>query len=276
MNEWLLAHEGLIRLGFFLGVFVAMAVWEVRAPRRRPSFNRKTRWPTNLGIVVFNTLLLRALFPFAAVGMAWTVERHQWGLFHNLDIPYAIKVIGATVALDLLIYLQHVVFHAVPVLWRLHMVHHTDVDFDVTTGNRFHTAEILVSMLIKAGAISALGAPCLAVLIFEVMLNAGAMFNHANVKLPERADRILRWFVVTPDMHRVHHSNLPSETHSNFGFNLSIWDRILRTYRENPAAGHERMTIGLTAWRDARRLKLPRLIRMPFVERGSGDPLVRR
>lgn len=276
ISRWVLGHEAAVRLVAFLGVFVAMAAWEVRAPRRAQSVPRVERWPTNLGIVVVNTLILRAIFPFAAVGMAWTVERREWGLLQSLPLPWPVAVLGGVAALDLVIYLQHVLFHAVPALWRLHMVHHSDVEFDVTTGNRFHAIEIVLSMGIKAAAITALGPPVVSVLAFEILLNAGAMFNHGNVGLPARIDRVLRLLIVTPDMHRVHHSDLPGETNSNFGFNLSIWDRLMGTYREAPSLGHEGMTIGLTAWREANKLRLPRLLVMPFVERGSGYPLSRR
>ncbi len=270
MSEWIVAHEEGIRLTVFFLVLAAMAVWETWAPRRRTAVGRATRWPANLGIVVVNTLAMRAVFPMAAVGIACFVEARGWGLFHHLAVPGWVATVASVILLDLAIYLQHVLFHAVPGLWRLHMVHHTDVEFDVTTGNRFHTIEILLSMAFKGGAIAALGAPALGVLIFEILLNAGSMFNHSNVNIPGPVDRVLRWFIVTPDMHRVHHSNLPGETNSNFGFSLPWWDRLLGTYRGQPSLGHEQMTIGLTPHRDAGKLKLGRLLVMPFVDRAGG------
>jgi len=269
MTESILAIEPTIRLGFFLGVFAIMAGWEALLPRRARSVSRWVRWPSNLGIVAVNTLLLRVLIPTAAVGLALTGEARGWGLLNALALPYWLSVVLAVLLLDLAIYLQHVMFHAVPALWRLHRMHHADLDFDVTTGARFHPIEILLSMALKLGVVAALGAPAVAVLVFEVLLNATAMFNHANARLPERLDRVLRWIVVTPDMHRVHHSVVPGETNSNFGFNLPWWDRLLGTYRAQPAAGHTAMTIGLEQFRDQGDLRLDRMLVQPFrVEAG--------
>ncbi len=264
MAESILDMEPAIRLGIFLGVFAIMAGWEALLPRRARSVSRWIRWPSNLGIVAVNTLLLRVLIPTAAVGLALTGEARGWGLLNALALPYWLSVVLAVVLLDLAIYLQHVMFHAVPALWRLHRMHHADLDFDVTTGARFHPIEILLSMALKLGVVAALGAPALAVLVFEVLLNATAMFNHANARLPERLDRVLRWIVVTPDMHRVHHSVVPRETNSNFGFNLPWWDRLLGTYRAQPAAGHTAMTIGLEQFRDQGDLRLDRMLVQPF------------
>ena len=264
MTESILAIEPTIRLGFFLGVFAIMAGWEALLPRRARGVSRWIRWPSNLGIVAVNTLLLRVLIPTAAVGLALAGEARGWGLLNALALPYWLSVVLAVVLLDLAIYLQHVMFHAVPALWRLHRMHHADLDFDVTTGARFHPIEILLSMALKLGVVAALGAPALAVLVFEVLLNATAMFNHANARLPERLDRVLRWIVVTPDMHRVHHSVVPRETNSNFGFNLPWWDRLLGTYRAQPAAGHTAMTIGLEQFRDQGDLRLDRMLVQPF------------
>ena len=255
-----------IRLAAFAGVFTMMALWELLAPRRPLTIGRKRRWPSNLGIVALDTLLLRLLFPTAAVGSALLGGARGWGLLPGLGISGWPAVAVAIVALDLAVYLQHVLFHAVPALWRLHRMHHADLDFDVTTGNRFHPIEILLSMVWKLAIVVALGAPALAVLAFEVLLNATAMFNHGNVRLPEPLDRWLRWLVVTPDMHRVHHSIVPVETNSNFGFNLPWWDRLLGTYRAAPAAGHDRMTIGLEPFRDPAELRLDRMLLQPFRE----------
>jgi sterol desaturase/sphingolipid hydroxylase (fatty acid hydroxylase superfamily) len=272
----LLAHEPILRLGAFAGVFALMAAWEIAAPRRVEAIGRGPRWPGNLGVVVLDTLLVRLVFPVAAVGVALLAETRGWGLFQVLGGPSWIAVIGGVILLDLAIYLQHVLFHAVPVLWRLHRMHHADLHIDVTTGVRFHPIEILLSMGIKLGVVAALGMPAVAVLIFEVLLNATSMFNHANVRLPARLDRVLRWIVVTPDMHRVHHSVLPRETNSNFGFNLPWWDRLFGTYRAEPAAGHAGMTIGIEQFRDPRELRLDRMLLQPFRDDDRTYPLGRR
>jgi sterol desaturase/sphingolipid hydroxylase (fatty acid hydroxylase superfamily) len=272
----LLAAEPLIRMGAFTGVLALMALWELRAPRRPQVVGRRVRWPNNLGVVVVDTLVLRLLFPTAAVGVALLGEGRGWGLFNNAALPVWIEIVAAIVLLDLAIYLQHVLFHAVPALWRLHRMHHADLEFDVTTGVRFHPVEIVLSMLVKLGAVAALGAPAVGVLLFEVLLNATSMFNHGNVRLPERLDSVLRWIVVTPEMHRVHHSVVARETNSNFGFNLPWWDRLFGTYRPQPAAGHEAMTIGIEAFRDPSELRLDRMLLQPL-RGGSGRyPLGRR
>lgn len=245
-------YESLIRLGFFFGVMVLMAGWETLAPRRRLSVGKPLRWFSNLGLVTLNTIAVRLAFTLGAVGIALTAQERGWGLFNNVSLPPWLEVLLSVLTLDLAIYLQHVMFHAVPILWRLHMVHHADLDVDVTTGLRFHTVEILLSMGIKGAAILLLGPPAIAVLIFEVLLNATSMFNHSNVRMPTWIDRWLRLMVVTPDMHRVHHSVNVRETNSNFGFNLPWWDFLLGTYRSQPAEGHELMTLGLKQFRDKR------------------------
>jgi sterol desaturase/sphingolipid hydroxylase (fatty acid hydroxylase superfamily) len=264
VTKALLVQEPLIRLGAFASVFIAMAAWELLAPRRQQSIGRLRRWPDNLGIVVLDTILLRLVFPTAAVGVALQAEAQGWGLRHALPAPPWVAVTAAVILLDLAIYLQHVLFHAVPALWRLHRMHHADLEFDVSTGVRFHPLEILLSMGLKLGVVVALGAPAVAVLIFEVLLNATSMFNHGNVRLPKQIDRVLRWIVVTPEMHRVHHSVIPRETDSNFGFNLPWWDRLFGTYRPAPAAGHETMAIGIEQFRDVRELRLDRMLTQPF------------
>jgi sterol desaturase/sphingolipid hydroxylase (fatty acid hydroxylase superfamily) len=267
----LLAAEPLIRLSVFALVFALMAAWEVAAPRRPQEIGRGWRWPNNLGVVIIDAALLRLFFPTAAVGLALLGEARGWGLLNTLDWPVLIEVVVAVVALDLVIYFQHVLFHAVPALWRLHRMHHADLEFDVTTGVRFHPVEILLSMVIKFGAVSALGAPAVGVLAFEVLLNATSMFNHGNVRLPRPVDAVLRWIVVTPEMHRVHHSIERRETDSNFGFNLPWWDRLFGTYRAEPAAGHEGMVIGIPAFRDAAELRLDRMLLQPL-RPGSPSP----
>jgi sterol desaturase/sphingolipid hydroxylase (fatty acid hydroxylase superfamily) len=261
-------NEALVRLVFFLGVFIIVAIWEVKSPRRTLNTSKKVRWISNLGIIVINTLLVRVVFSVMAINIAFTAQENGWGLFHNLAVPGWFAVIGSIILLDMIIYLQHVMFHAVPVLWRLHMMHHADLDYDVTTGLRFHPIEMVISMIIKMASVAALGAPVLAVLIFEILLNALAMFNHGNIRMPAHIDRVLRLFVVTPDMHRVHHSVTIRETNSNFGFNIPWWDRLMGTYRDQPAAGHEGMTIGLSQFRDAGRLTLLWMLALPFI----GDP----
>jgi sterol desaturase/sphingolipid hydroxylase (fatty acid hydroxylase superfamily) len=276
MRAAVFAYEPYIRLGVFGGVFVVMAVWELIGPRRKLSIGRGWRWPNNLGVVVANTLLVRLVFPTTAVGLALVADARGWGLFNLLALPPWVGVVCSVVLLDLAIYFQHVLFHAVPALWRLHRMHHADLEFDVSTGLRFHPIEILLSMLIKFTVVAALGAPALAVLVFEVLLNASSMFNHGNVRLPLGLDRILRWMIVTPDMHRVHHSILSRETNSNFGFNLPWWDRLFGTYRAQPAAGHEAMTIGIAQFRDRRELGLDRMLLQPLRGDAGGYPLGRR
>ncbi len=264
MAPFLLAHEPAIRFGAFAGIFAVMALWEVLAPRRRQTIGRWRRWPGNLGIVVLDSVLVRLLFPTAAVGVALYAETHGWGLLHVLKAPNWLALGASVLLLDLAIYLQHVLFHAVPVLWRLHRMHHTDLEFDLTTGARFHPLEILLSLGIKLGVIVALGSPATAVLVFEVLLNATSMFNHGNVRLPMPLDRLLRRILVTPDMHRVHHSWHPDETNANFGFNLPWWDRLFGTYRAQPRDGHLNMTIGIQQFRDPRELRLDRMLWQPF------------
>jgi len=276
MSDTLLAHEPTIRLTFFVGTLVVMATWEAFLPRRRRLVSRWARWPSNLGIVVLNTVILRLTVPVAAVAVAILGEERGWGLLNSLALPQWAKIVASILSLDLAIYLQHVMLHAVPALWRLHRMHHTDLDFDVTTGARFHPIEILLSMGLKLGVVAALGAPAVAVLVFEVLLNATSMFNHGNVGLPKPIDRALRWIVVTPDMHRVHHSAIPDETNSNFGFNLPWWDRLFGTYCAQPAGGHEGMTIGLDSFRDPAQLRLDRMLVQPFVGSTGAYPINRR
>ncbi|MBI1330945.1 MAG: sterol desaturase family protein [Alphaproteobacteria bacterium] len=273
MTADLMAHEPIIRLGFFVTVLLIVAGWEAAAPRRRRAVPRRTRWPNNLGIVAVNTIILRLVSPTAAVGLALLGEQRGWGLLNNVAMPSWADVVIAIVSLDLAIYLQHVMFHAVPVLWRVHRVHHADIDFDVTTGLRFHPVEILLSMGIKLGVVGALGAPAVGVLLFEVLLNATSMFNHANASLPRAFDRVLRWIVVTPDMHRVHHSVVPDETNSNFGFNLPWWDQLFGTYRPQPGAGHDGMMIGLDVFREPAELRLDRMLLQPLMGSVGSYPI---
>lgn len=264
-EQFIIANEPAIRLGFFFGVLTVVGIWELAAPRRALTVSKALRWASNLGIVALNTVLLRLLFPLAAVGVAAFCAANGWGLINHFQIPFAIAVPLAVIILDFVIWLQHVMVHAVPALWRLHRVHHADPDFDVTTGARFHPLEIVLSMLIKFATIVVLGPPVLAVVIFEVLLNATAMFNHGNIKLPIALDRVLRLFVVTPDMHRVHHSIEDDEANSNFGFNLPWWDRLFGTYRDQPCAGHMAMTIGIRDHADPREVaRLDGMLLLPF------------
>ncbi|GGD47780.1 sterol desaturase [Sinisalibacter lacisalsi] len=250
-----------------------MALWEAAAPRRRRYIPRVLRWTNNLGLVVLDTLILRLSFPILAVGLAVLAEEGGWGLFNNIDAPLWLAIVASMLLLDLAIYLQHVMFHAVPGLWRLHRMHHADLDFDATTGLRFHPVEILLSMGVKLAVVAALGPPAVAVLLFEVILNATALFNHANINLPRPVDRVLRLIVVTPDMHRVHHSSDPRETNSNYGFNLPWWDRLLGTYIAQPAKGHHGMEIGIEQFRTPRDLWLDRMLAQPVRGPASGHAL---
>lgn len=253
-----------VRLAAFAGVFAAMVLWELAAPRRGWTIGRATRWPSNLGLVVVDAVAVRLLIPTAAVGVALIAENRGFGLFRWLGWPAALAGLFGFLILDLVIYGQHFVFHHVPWLWRLHRVHHADLDVDVTTGVRFHPIEILLSMVIKIATVALFGIPAAAVVAFEVVLNATAMFNHSNVAMPASIDRLARLIVVTPDMHRVHHSVIRAETDSNFGFNLPWWDWLFGTYRPEPSVGHEAMTTGLPVFREAKELRLDRLLTQPF------------
>lgn len=254
----------IIRLAIFLTVFATFAVCEYRSPRRRLTVSKKKRWTANLVIIIANPLILHLVFPLLALDMAAITTERGWGLLALFAWPYWLKTIVGIMILDLVVYLQHVMFHAVPIFWRLHMMHHSDLDFDLTTGLRFHPIEILLSMGIKMAAICAIGPPLASVLVFEIALSSMAMFNHGNFNIPKRWDRLLRYIVVTPDMHRVHHSVVIREINSNFGFNLSVWDRLFGTYRSQPEKGHEGMTIGLSQFRDQARLSVYHLILLPF------------
>jgi len=277
MTHWLAEHEMAIRLGAFALTFLAVALWELAAPQRALALPRALRWRSNLGIVVLNTLLMRVLLPTTAVGVAAVASAQGWGVLNVWQLPAWAAVLLAVVALDFVVWLQHVMVHAVPALWRLHRVHHADLDYDLTTGARFHPLEIGLSMGIKFAAIVLLGAPVLAVMVFEVLLSSCAMFNHGNIRLPARVDRVLRWFMVTPDMHRVHHSVEDDESNCNFGFNLAWWDRLLGTYREQPRAGQLGMTIGIRDHRDPQEVAhLGGMLRLPFVADNAGYAINRR
>ena len=275
--DFVLENEKTIRVSFFVGMLAVMAIWEVLAPRRALTVSKLVRWTNNLGLVFFNSFVVRILFPTAAVGVAVMAAENQWGLFNLIELPVWFAVLASVVIMDFVIYLQHIMVHAVPLFWRLHRVHHADLDYDVTTGARFHTLEIILSMLIKFATILLLGPPVVAVIIFEVLLNAMAMFNHGNVGLPKTLDNFLRWFVVTPDMHRVHHSVEDDETNSNFGFNLSWWDRLFGTYRDQPRAGHTNMTIGIHNFTEPKQCSwISGMLAMPFIGKVTDYAINRR
>ncbi len=266
----LIENESTIRLFCFLSVFLLMASLEIFAPRRPLSTSKSKRWFCNIGIVVINTFLLRSLFSVAAVGSALIAQEEKWGMFNHWDWPTWLAFPLAIITLDFIIYLQHIMFHAVPILWRLHMVHHADLDLDVSSGSRFHPIEIMLSMGIKLASVVLIGASPEAVVVFEILLNVMAMFNHSNVQIPKKIDTLLRYFMVTPDMHLIHHSVLPEETNRNFGFNLPWWDRVMGTYRAEPKEGYLGLTIGLDQFRDPRRLTLPKILLLPFTGRTGG------
>lgn len=272
MIQNLLTHEPSIRLAAFLAMLAAMALWELAAPRRRLEMPRLLRWSNNLALVLIDAVVLRVGFPILAVGMAALAATHGWGLFNWLALPGWVGFILGFALLDLAIYAQHATFHAVPWLWRLHRMHHADQDFDLTTGLRFHPGEIIVSMAIKLALVLALGLPPVVVLLFEVVLNASSIFNHSNIRLPVALDRALRLIIVTPDMHRVHHSVNPRETHSNFGFNLPWWDWLFRTYQAQPLLGHRAMTIGLPIFRTSRDQWLDWMLIQPFTTPAAVSP----
>lgn len=269
-----MSDEAWIRLSIFIAVLLLMAAWELVVPQRK-LIQGYRRWPANLGIVLLNGLMVRLLLPAGAVGAALWASAQGWGLLNLLELPYWATILIAVILLDLVIYLQHRVVHAVPILWRLHMVHHADRDIDVTTGLRFHPIEILLSMLIKMATVVLIGAPAVAVVIFEVILNGMAMFNHSNIRLPKIWDTVIRTLLVTPDMHRVHHSVIKRETNSNYGFNLSIWDRLFGTYIAQPEKGHIDMTIGLNQFQSQPTGRLLWMLRLPFVGEIGQYPMMK-
>jgi sterol desaturase/sphingolipid hydroxylase (fatty acid hydroxylase superfamily) len=262
--EFFESSDTLIRLGFFSGAFIVLASLETAFPRRRRQISRGRRWPSNIGLSVLNQLFIRIVLPISTVALAISVEQNQWGLFGQLDFAHWFEVLAAILILDLAIYCQHRAYHAVPVLWRLHRMHHADLEFDVTTGIRFHPLSVLLSALIKLTVVVAIGPAPVAVLIFEVILNMTSLFNHSNLNIPYIAERSLRFLVVTPDMHRVHHSSNSSESDRNFGFNFPWWDHLFGSYQGQPGAGHHDMQIGLQQFREERELRLGRLLTQPF------------
>ena len=265
MMDWFINNEPGIRIVAFLGILIGMMAWEYFRPARKLQYPRWLRWSSNLGIVVINTAVLRLTLPMLAAGAAVWAEAQHWGWLNQTSWPFWVEVIFALLLFDFAIYLQHVMVHAVPLFWRFHRLHHADLDYDATTGLRFHPIEILFSMGLKMLLVIAVGAPLLAVIIFEIILNSASLFNHGNVRLPAWLEPWARAFIVTPDMHRVHHSAIREETNSNYGFSLSIWDRLFGTYRDQPTLGHEHMVIGLEYFRDERELYLHRLLVQPLL-----------
>lgn len=258
-------NEVVWRIVSFSVILSGIGLWEIVAPRRPLTTRKNQRWFANLSMIAIATLVVRFTFPLLPVGLAIIAQEQGWGLLNFVTLPSWLEIFLAVIALDFVIYLQHVMFHFLPVLWRLHRMHHSDLDLDASSGNRFHPVEIMISIGIKLGAVLIIGPAPIAVLLFEILLNAAAIFNHGNIRIPLSIDRWLRTVVVTPDMHRVHHSVIPRETNSNFGFSLSCWDFLCGTYRAQPGAGHLEMIIGLKDYRDPARLSLPRLLLQPFI-----------
>ena len=277
ITDFITQHESTIRLSFFVGMLSVIGMWEYIKPRRTLTVPKFKRWTNNLGLVFFNSFLIRVALPTTAVGVAIFANTNGWGLLNHYSLPLSLSIIISIIVMDFVIYLQHVLVHAVPILWRLHRVHHADLDYDVTTGSRFHPIEIFISMGIKFATIIVLGPPVVVVIMFEVILNAMAMFNHGNIVLPKSLDKMFRWFVVTPDMHRVHHSVEDDEANSNFGFNLSWWDRLFGTYRAQPRGGHEAMIIGIRNFREQKQaVWITGLLAMPFIGKLGGYVINRR
>ncbi len=259
--------EAIVRLTAFFGIFTILAFLEIIAPRRELSVSKVWRWFTNLSLTGLDIVIVRLLFGTATIQTALFAQEHGWGLLNYIHLPHWLSFLAAIIFLDFMVYIQHVISHALPIFWRLHLVHHTDLDFDVTTAARFHPIEIIVSLIFKLGLIVVIGAAPVAVLVFEIILNGSAQFNHSNIKLTDGLDRILRWFIITPDFHRVHHSVKVAETNSNYGFFLPYWDYLCGTYRDQPALSHKDMVIGLKEYRDKGELSLPSLVVLPFVAR---------
>lgn len=282
IDDIVMQYEKEIRMGFFFGMLALIGLWEVIAPRRALTISKTVRWINNLGLVFVNSFIVRVVYPVAAIGVAATAQENHWGLFNTIgvntiDIPIWLAAILAIIIMDLVIYIQHVMVHSIPLLWRLHRVHHADPDYDVTTGSRFHPIEIILSMGIKFCTIVLLGPPVFAVILFEIILNATAMFNHGNIRLNSKVDKVLRLFLVTPDMHRVHHSIEDDETNSNFGFSLPWWDRIFGTYRDQPRAGHTDMVIGIHKFREAKDVSwISGMLTLPLKGEMSGYTINRR
>ena len=256
-----------IRLSFFIGILTIIALWEVLFPRRKLQYSKFVRWYSNIGISFFSTFIIRIIFPFLAVEASLMAYEDYWGFLNSFELFHWIFIPLCVLFLDFIIYMQHRLFHKVPLLWCLHKMHHSDLDYDVTTAIRFHPIEIALSMIIKIAIIILFGIPALAVIIFEILLNGMALFNHGNIYIPPYIDKVLRLFIVTPDMHRVHHSLIVKETHSNFGFNFPWWDRFFKTYIDQPEKNHLSMTIGIPEFRKKKYLHIYWLLAQPFIQK---------
>lgn len=276
MKELFFQYESYIRLGTFLGLFSLLMVWEVASPKRKLLELRRFRWFSNIGLIVTSSILIRFIIPTAAVGVALHTETNDLGFLNYFDLSTTAQFIIAFILMDLSIYFQHVMFHALPVFWRFHRVHHSDLDCDITTGLRFHPFEMVISILFKFVIIISIGAPVIAVVCFEIILNAASMFTHSNIKIPLNLEKLVRWIIVTPDMHRIHHSINENETNSNFSFFISIWDRLLGTYIHAPRKGQENMEIGLQNFRQPKWQNLRWLIYLPFVSNISDYAINKR
>ncbi|MGP8304970.1 sterol desaturase family protein [Vibrio sp. YIC-376] len=271
MTETAFNDPSWLRLSCFIGVLLICTLWEIKLPRKTLTVSRTFRWVNNLSLVALNSVIVALIMPIAAFQAAVIVSDNQWGVFHLMSVPIWLNIPLSVVLLDFVIYMQHIVFHRIPFLWQIHRMHHADLDIDVTTGARFHPIEIVISMVVKIGAVCVLGVSPIAIVIFEIVLNASAMFNHSNARLALPVDAWLRKVIVTPDMHRVHHSVIPRETHSNFGFFLSVWDRLFGTYRAQPELGHDHVVIGLPDIRDEQEQRLDKLITQPFRYRAKDN-----
>ena len=268
ISHFIVENEAQVRMSFFFGILIIMGLWELKKPRRKATLSKLSRWINNLGLIFFNSFVLKILLPLTSTAMAALALENNWGLFNIYEVTPFISTILFVIIMDLIIYLQHIMVHAVPLFWRIHRVHHADLDYDVTTGARFHTLEIILSMFIKLTAIVLLGPSIFAVILFEIILNVSAMFNHGNVGLPKTLDKVLRYIIVTPDMHRVHHSIEEDETNSNFGFNLTWWDKIFGTYKKEVRKGQLKMTIGLKNIRNPKKTnRIWGMIVLPFSEK---------
>jgi len=269
-ENFLIQNEPIIRMSFFFGMIILMGSWELYAPKKAPTISKAYRWVNNLGLVFFNSFIIKILLPIASTSVAVLAMQNNWGVLNYYEIPTWIGVIVFIVVMDLIIYFQHIMVHAIPIFWRLHRVHHADLDYDTTTGSRFHPIEIVLSMFIKFTAIVLIGPSVIAVILFEIILNAMAMFNHGNVSLNKTLDKYLRYFIVTPDMHRVHHSIEQHETNSNFGFNISLWDRIFGTYKQDAKAGQENMIIGIQDITEKKQTNnIFGMLMIPFIKRND-------
>jgi len=264
MIDSLLNNEGTWRLSVFIIIFLVMIIWETLIPRRQRNKSTNVRRVNNLGIMFIYTLVVRLVVPLLPVGAAFYAAENSLGLFNIVDLPLMVTAVLTLILFDIAIYFQHRISHSIPIFWRLHRMHHTDTEIDITTGIRFHPIEIVLSLFIKLAIVILLGAPAIAVLIFEVLLSSCALFNHSNVKLPNAVDKALRWIIVTPDMHRVHHSVHREETDSNFGFSVPWWDRIFGTYCAQPKDGHLSMQIGIETFRDNKDSRVDQLLIQPF------------